>query len=889
MSVVPASDPGKRLDTGGTIRTVGLLERDEVLDHLDGLLGEASWRRGRLIVLRGEAGVGKTSVVEAFASGRAGRVLWGMCDPVVPPRPLAPIFDIAQQVGGMLQAALDDPDPHRLVSAFLAILRADGGPWVAVIEDVQWADEGTLDILRVVGRRAAQLKGLVIVTVRDDEVGPGHPLSIALGEIPAASTVSITLPPLSEAGVAALSAGRGVDPAALFRATGGNPFFVTEVLEAGGALLPSTVREAVWARAKRLGPEALLVVRAASVLGPRCDAGILCAVAGTASEAIDDCVAGGMLRRNSSLVEFRHELARQAVLESLPASERAALHRGALSELRDGAPSTEPAELARHATEGGDVGSILLYGPKAAAMASALGSHGAAMAHYDSALPHLHHLPLPEQAALLSAHAYECNIKDRCREAVASQERAIVLLRQCADTAAVGTAMCDLAEYLWWNGETERALSTANEAVNTLEGVVDDAGVARAYARMAQVLMMSGEYFAARPVGEHALAMADRVGAEPVVVHVLNTLGVAEFNTGVTKGWDRISESLRRAYAANLEQDVVRALNNLIAIGRENRFYDSVDEYYRQAQVLFEERDLDAGEWCLRGDIVDLLLDRGRWAEAELEARSVVARGSSHGRAQSLAALGRLAARRGEWEEATRWLDEALACQASYGGEACYPLRPARAEAAWLAGDLRTAAREIEAGVTAYSESSNAWLVGDFAVWAQRAGVEFDCPRSPAEPYAFYLEGHPAKAAAAWAVLGCPYEEAQALAASNEETDVRRALSIFQSMGAEPAARHATERLREMGATRIARGPRAATRSNPSGLSEREVEVLALLATGLRNAEIAERLVVSTRTVDHHVSAILTKLDARNRFEAGQKAIALGLAAPDRSTTSTRG
>ena len=233
----------------------------------------------------------------------------------------------------------------------------------------------------------------MIATVRDEEVGPDHPLSIALGEIPAASTVSITLRPLSASAVEVLSAGTTVDAEVLYRATAGNPFFVTEVLAAGGVRLPSTVREAVWARAKRLSPAALEVVRAASVLGPRCDAGILSEVAGAGPSGIDDCVAGGVLRRQRSLVEFRHELARGAVLESLLASERTALHQRALWALRDTAPSTEPGELARHAVEAGDVASILEHGPKAAAAAAALGSHGAAIVHYESALPHLQHLP----------------------------------------------------------------------------------------------------------------------------------------------------------------------------------------------------------------------------------------------------------------------------------------------------------------------------------------------------------------------------------------------------------------------------------------------------------------------------------------------------------------
>ena len=198
---------------------------------------------------------------------------------------------------------------------------------------------------------------------------------------------------------------------------------------------------------------------------------------------------------------------------------------------------------------------------------------------------------------------------------------------------------------------------------------------------------------------------------------------------------------------------------------------------------------------------------------------------------------------------------EALELQSLFGGEITYPLRAARAEAAWLAGDLRLAAREIEAGLPAFDERTNPWLIGEFAFWAHKIGVEWDCPRRPAEPYAYYLDGYPEKAAAAWAALGCPYDEAQALADSDDQTQVRRALSIFQSLEAAPAAKLVTERLRAMGARRISRGPRPTTRANPVGLSDREVQVLILLADGLRNAEIAERLVVSTRTVDHHVSA----------------------------------
>jgi DNA-binding CsgD family transcriptional regulator len=241
-----------------------------------------------------------------------------------------------------------------------------------------------------------------------------------------------------------------------------------------------------------------------------------------------------------------------------------------------------------------------------------------------------------------------------------------------------------------------------------------------------------------------------------------------------------------------------------------------------------------------------------------------------------VAVLGRVAARRGD-PDPFAFLDEALTLQESFGGERMYPLRAARAEAALLAGDVRLAAREIAAAVGGFDEHSNPWYVGEFAFWARQSGVDWHPPIRPAEPYALYLDGHPEKAAAAWAGLGAPYEEAMCLAGCDDVIELQRALGIFRSLGAVPAARMVTEQLRALGVKRLPRGPRRTTRGNPAGLSDRELQVLALLAVGKRNTEIAGELVVSTRTVDHHVSAILNKLGVRSRYEAGQKAVELGI------------
>ena len=170
--------------------------------------------------------------------------------------------------------------------------------------------------------------------------------------------------------------------------------------------------------------------------------------------------------------------------------------------------------------------------------------------------------------------------------------------------------------------------------------------------------------------------------------------------------------------------------------------------------------------------------------------------------------------------------------------------------------------------------------MAELAVWRRRAGIEEPLPSPIGGPYALQLRGRWAQAEARWRRQLCPYDAALALADADEDEPLRRAFDELRELGALAAATMAARRLRERGVRGLARGPRPSTRGNPAGLTARQLEVLELLAQGLRNAEIAERLVLSERTVEHHVAAILHKLDVRSRAQASAQAVRLGLAAP---------
>ena len=392
--------PGVRVDNSSVVRQIDVADASQAADELLERSGELSTlgeslravqssSRGRVVLVGGEAGVGKTALLRRFCEEHreSARILWGGCDPLFTPRPLGPLLVVAEGVGGELEEVVSSGEPHEVVAALMRELPARA-PTVFVLEDVHWADEATLDVLRLLARRVERVPALIVATYRDDELDRAHPLRLVVGELATSQTVArLKLAPLSPAAVAQLAEPHTVDADELYRKTAGNPFFVVEALAVHAEEIPDTVRDAVFARAARLGPTARQLLEAVAVVPPQAELWLLEALAGAPIDGLDECLTSGMLTSEPAGVAFRHELARRAVEESIAPNRRVDLHRLALASLADPSVGTRDlARLAHHAEAAGDADAVLRFAPAAAARATSLGAHREAAAQYARAL-----------------------------------------------------------------------------------------------------------------------------------------------------------------------------------------------------------------------------------------------------------------------------------------------------------------------------------------------------------------------------------------------------------------------------------------------------------------------------------------------------------------------
>jgi DNA-binding CsgD family transcriptional regulator/tetratricopeptide (TPR) repeat protein len=858
-------------------RAAELLERDEPLACLRNAYAEARQGRGGLVFVGGEAGGGKTALAQRFSDEVDSDVLWGRCDPLVTPPPLGPLLEVATTARDLTAAVETDARPHLIAEALLDMPRGRT-PFVVVLEDLHWADEATLDVLRVLGRRVGTSSTLVVGTYRDDELDRTHPLRIVLGELATTGGVTrLVVEPLSRDAVLQLAAGR-IDGAELHRLTSGNPFYVTEVLAAGVGDIPATVRDAVLARIAPLSASATAVVEAASVAPPMLDAALTLAVCGDASDSVDECLVTGVLVAVDGGVAFRHELARLAVEETLSPTRRLALHRAVLLALTDRAHgAADLARIAHHAEHAADVEAVLRYAPAAAAEATRLGAHREAAAQYARALRFCGSRSPEEQAPLLELRSDALYLTDDQVAAIADLEAAVEFHRWAGALDREAAARGRLVDYLTCRGRLAEAEEAAAQSIAVLGELPDSPLLTEATAAMALVSAYRGDDEAVVAWGKRTLQLARRFGDTEKRVDASITLASVElFARGDSAP---LEEALAEARKQRLPQLAARAMC-LLALGWLGRgSHESAERWIDDGLAHCDGLELDLWRLALLSLRVRMELDRGSWTEATSTAETILAeiRDSPEPRLQALLVLALVRARRGD-PDTGPLLDEAdrIAADATDPGFHA-PLACARAEIAWLERRPDRARDATDEVWRVQSAAPSSWWIAELAYWRCKNGIDEELPGTVTEPWLLHLAGDWRAAADAWRARDRPYETALALSEADDEDALRDSLAELQRLGAGPLARMVARRLRERGVRGVARGPRRSTAANAAHLTDRQVDVLRLLADGLRNADIADRLFLSRRTVDHHVSAILRALDVRSRGEAVAAAARLGL------------
>lgn len=866
-----------------------LVERDRQLHTLGSYLDEAASGHGRLVYVSGEAGIGKSALVSTFTSALANRanVSLAYCDGSLTPSPLAPLHELLPTLPPGLWP--EDATRQEIFAALLGALREPSGrvPHLIVIEDAHWADQATLDLLLHLARRIHTCRALVVVTYRREDVDVTYGLRQLLGDSASATgTRRLDVPPLSADAVATLVArnalsqplGSGVDAARLHEITHGNAFYVTEVLSSGLDSVPEQCRDAILARVGSLSDATQQALEVVALAGARAEVDLLEELLRDGLAALDEALARGLLVEADGAITFRHELARLVVAEQVPMGRRIHQHRRLLATLE--ARGADPARLAHHADAAGLSNSAVEHATVAGRRASDLGAHREAARQFERALAHAARLPgsgLPDEqiAELHWSLGYELYVTGRTAEASVAVGQARDIWEHQGETTRVGDAWRCLSRLLWFEGRNVDAEAAAVRALEVLDvpGGPPTPELAYAYSNMTQLRMLTSDREATRSWGARTLALLDSLeegrARTELRAHALNNLGTIEVVAGDREaGIAMLEESLDLSRRTELHEHAARAYVNLASSAIAQRRHEAARRHVTEGIEYCTERDLDSWTNYLLACDAELQVNLGDLAAAERRAETVLAHPSLASSAAQipLVSLAHVRARRGEggFEDLVA---RARALAEGIGEvQSVAPVVALRSELAWLngrdaeAGDIAREALEL------VERADCPWNRGAVLRWLPEDARP--AHREVAPPFAAELAGEWEEAARLWHSLGCPFDRALALARSGDADALTRAARIFDEIKAHAGAARCRADLRALGQT--PRAPGRATRDHPNGLTPRESEVAALLAQGLSDSAIAEQLVISRRTAEHHVSSILAKVGVGSRRDLAE-------------------
>jgi DNA-binding CsgD family transcriptional regulator/tetratricopeptide (TPR) repeat protein len=865
-----------------------LQERATQMHALRAALDEARGGNGRLAAILGEAGIGKTSLLRAFLSGLGPDVLIlrGACEDLSIAEPLGPLRDLAREAGWRLDEVLSGSGGR--IAAFSQIVEAIGAspvPVVIVVEDLHWADDATVDFLKFLARRLDSRRVLLIVTARDEDARGKANIRQMTSGVASDRLVRLVLRPLSLAAIQTLAAGSGLDPQAILTVTGGNAFYVAEVTKSGLGGIPLSVEDAVLARLDGVSSRARHLAETASVFPRRAETDLMRQLLPEDFDAaMEDCLAAGLLEAQEDHLSFRHEIARLAVEGALTAPKRKTLHLSCLR-LLDAAGPGNSARRLHHAIQSGQVDTIRTLAPAAAAEAMQLGAARTAAEYFELALQYGTPTTPTAHADVMERTAWAHFLAGTIQRPIELQFKALAIFQEIGDPLREGDSYRRLALFHWMATRIREAADFAEMAVRIL-GQNRGPELAMALSTQAQLAMLDRRFSDVIGPSRQAVALAREFARPDIEAHALNNLSQATWIEDAKASRQTIRESIDIALRHNDIYNVARGYTNATFQEMELLNFAAAEEVALRGIAYVADHELDGYKSYLSGALAWALLHQGRLEEAEAPATvsfDLSAPPSDEPQA-SISARAFTGACSHIWLAARRGLPIPVTARAHIDAFMLAADEMQRlnthavmlAELAWLGLESQEVALSALRQVSVRAESLTA--VAESAIWLWRFDPTTDLSGllDVALPYRLEATGDIAGAAALWADLGAPFDMAMALAQGTVEQRLH-AIQIFTRMGAAAPAQKLVEDLRREGYREVPHRPRQSTLLNPLGLTNRQLDVLRALSEGLSNQDIGARLFVSPKTIDHHVSAILAKLEVASRGEAAAKARKLSL------------
>ena len=852
--------------------TAGDLERQECYTSLEQAFEGVLSNGGRLVLIYGEAGIGKSTVVSRFLSclpASAERGV-GYCDPLNTPRPLGPVREI-------IQPPTDEAAGEAYYfEDFVRRAAERGDPHVAVLEDLHWSDQRTLDWLKFVGRRISQLPLLLIGTFRDDDTEGKPALRSAIGSVPANHVIRIALKPLSHDAVRTICGSNTKRADAIYAVTQGNPFLVSELIEwpSQDRSVPDSVADSVIARLSALAPEAQSFLQFASCNPGELPLKILPATnVARPEEMIDIGVRSKFLAASNSSVSFRHELTRLAIFADITPANRIAFHQRWLDAfLSVDDPSENFDRIMHHAERAIRPDIIRHYAPHAAKQAAKLGAHLEAALYLKSACDCLGNADDAVAAEILESFAYEAGLSLGIDDdVIEARHRAIAIRRELSQPIQVAENLRWLSRAHWYHGEAELAERYIHEAIDILENErhATSEDRAQAFAQRALFYMLRDRMTEAIDWGQRALKLAQGPTTDEVRAHALNTVGTAMFFRGELQGEALLRESLALSLAGRFHEQAARVFTNLSECLIEAGAFDKAEALIEEGITYDTTHDLDAWTYYLMGRKAQLVFELGRYQEAVLITDEILSQDNQALLMQMPALIMRGCAhlRQGAPDAQTLLVEALKAAEQITEPQYLAPIHIALIEAAVLAG-TPDAARPSSDWMRAQPvDGLSPRKAGEFLMWETLA--QRDPPETGRLPQAFseFAAGRFASAASQFEASRTRYLAAWSLVAVSTPEALGRAHRIFRDLGCETAVALVNRRLGRTSNKGIIRGPYSFARQHPYGLTAKEQIVLLHLLEGKSNASIADTLSRSRRTVENHVSSILTKLNCANRLD----------------------